>query len=102
MLTLISPFQLPSAPVVEIFGALDGVAKPPICQYYWSMEKVARGLYRTTGWAYVTDETIGFDVPEQQYRAKGYKPDYDQLPSKDAYDAAEAKKSSAAPQGGGR
>ncbi len=55
------------------------------------MAKIARGLYRTPGWAYVTDDTIGMDVPEGTYRQKGYHPDYDSLPSKEEYDADKAK-----------
>jgi hypothetical protein len=35
---------------------------------------------------------MGFDEPEVTYRDKGYQPDYDALPRKEAYDAAEAAK----------
>ena len=52
------------------------------------LPKEARGLYRTPGWAYVTDETTGLDVPEGRYRVAGYYPDYDDLPTKEAYEAA--------------
>jgi hypothetical protein len=34
----------------------------------------------------VTDGLETFDVRESDYRAKGYKPDYDRLPSKQDYD----------------
>ena len=56
------------------------------------MAKVPHGIYRTPGWAYVTDGTMGFDVPEGNYRSRGYKPPYERLPSKNDYDAAEAAK----------
>ena len=47
-----------------------------------------RGLYRTIAWAYVTSGTMAFQVPEADYRAFGYEPDYDNLPWKESYDAA--------------
>jgi hypothetical protein len=49
-----------------------------------------RGLYRTTAWAYVTNNTMAFNVPEAEYRAFGYEPDYDSLPWKESYVAAKA------------
>jgi len=54
------------------------------------MAKTARGLYRTPWWAYVTDGTIGMDVPEARCRQNGYQPDYDDLPTREAYEAAKA------------
>ena len=51
-----------------------------------------RGLYRTTAWAYVTNNTMAFNVPEAEYRAFGYEPDYDCLPWKENYIAAKAGK----------
>jgi hypothetical protein len=57
------------------------------------MAKAARGLYRTPLWAYVTDGTIGLDVPEARYRQNGYQPDYDDLPTREAYEAAKKQKS---------
>jgi len=54
------------------------------------MAKRPRGLYRTPGWAYVTDGTMTFDITESDYRRSAYKPDYDGLPSKQDYDAAVA------------
>jgi hypothetical protein len=48
-----------------------------------------RGLYRTIGRAYVTDDTqMAFNVPEAEYRAFDYKPDYDSLPWREDYIAA--------------
>lgn len=41
--------------------------------------RYARVLYRTKG---------EFDVSEQQYRAEGHKPDFDDLPSREEYDTA--------------
>jgi len=54
------------------------------------MAERPRGLYRTTGWAYVTDGIMAFDILESDYRRGGHRPDYDSLPSKQDYDAAEA------------
>ena len=51
---------------------------------------VFRGLYRTVSWAYVTSGAMAFQVPEAEYRAFGYEPDYDKLPWKESYDAARA------------
>jgi hypothetical protein len=51
-----------------------------------------RSLAASIARAYVTDGTMGFDEPEVTYRDKGYQPDYDALPRKEAYDAAEAAK----------
>jgi hypothetical protein len=53
------------------------------------MIKAFRGIYRTTAWAYVTNGTMAFQVPEADYRAFGYEPDYNKLPWKESYDAAE-------------
>ncbi len=50
--------------------------------------RVFRGLYRTAAWAYVTNGTMSFHVPEVEYRAFGYQPDYDNLPWKEDYIAA--------------
>jgi len=52
------------------------------------MAEVFRGLYRTIAWAYVTNGTMAFQVPEADYRAFGYEPHYDNLPWKENYDAA--------------
>jgi hypothetical protein len=41
--------------------------------------RYARVLYRPKG---------EFDVSEQQYRAEGHKPDFDELPSREEYDTA--------------
>jgi hypothetical protein len=49
------------------------------------MSMEVRGLYRTPGWAFVTDDRIAFDVPEGEYRANAYTPEYDKLPTKEAY-----------------
>ena len=57
-----------------------------------------RGLYRTTAWAYVTNNTMAFNVPEAEYRAFGYEPDYDSLPWKVSYVAAKAGKAAQAEQ----
>jgi hypothetical protein len=44
------------------------------------MTKLFRGLYRTTAGAYLADDAMAFNVPEADYRAFGYEPDYDSLP----------------------
>ena len=54
------------------------------------MAERPRGLYRTAGWAYVTDGTMALDILERDYRTNGYRPNYDELPLKHDYDAAEA------------
>ena len=43
------------------------------------------GLYRDVDWAYVTNSTMSFRVPEADYRAFGYEPVYEKLPWKDDY-----------------
>jgi hypothetical protein len=53
-----------------------------------NMAEVFRGLYRTIAWAYVTNGTMAFQVPEANYRAFGYEPNYDNLPWKEDYEAA--------------
>jgi hypothetical protein len=55
------------------------------------MAKVAHGLYRVPGWAYVTGGTIAFDISETDYRAGGYAPVYEEIPTKEDYDASQAK-----------
>jgi hypothetical protein len=50
------------------------------------MAKTLRGLYRAPGWAFVSDGTFIFDMPEARYRDRGYEPHYDQLPSKREYE----------------
>ena len=66
------------------------VGEQSLIEYCHWMAKTARGLYRTPWWAYVTDGTIGMDVPEARYRQNGYQPDYDDLPTREAYEAAKA------------
>jgi hypothetical protein len=56
-----------------------------------------RGLYRTISWAYVTNGAMAFQVPEAEYRAFGYEPDYDKLPWKEDYDAARVRPDLAGP-----
>ena len=44
-----------------------------------------KGNYRTRGigdlpnTARVTDKSVAFDIPEQQYRWRGYEPSFDEL-----------------------
>jgi hypothetical protein len=52
------------------------------------MTDAFRGLYRTITGAYVTNGVMGFQVPETDYRAFGYKPDFDNLPWQENYIAA--------------
>jgi hypothetical protein len=47
-----------------------------------------RGLYRTPGFAFVTDDATAFDIPEAEYRTSQYTPGYDDLPSKDSFTAS--------------
>jgi hypothetical protein len=53
----------------------------------YHMTSTVRGIYRTPGYAFVTDDTTAFDIPEPEYRECEYVPDYDTLPTKDAYKA---------------
>jgi hypothetical protein len=53
--------------------------------------KTLRGLYRAAAWAYVSDGTFIFDMPESRYRDRGYEPPYEQLPSKKKYEARKGK-----------
>jgi hypothetical protein len=46
-----------------------------------------RGLYRTVTGAYITNGTMAFHVPEENYRAFGYEPDFNSLPWKESYNA---------------
>jgi hypothetical protein len=52
------------------------------------MTDAFRGLYRTIDGAYVTNGMMAFHVPEADYRAFGYEPDFDSLPWKESYNAA--------------
>jgi hypothetical protein len=47
-----------------------------------------RGLYRTIAWGYVSNGEMAFQVPEADYRAFGYAPDFDSLPWQENYIAA--------------
>jgi hypothetical protein len=55
------------------------------------MAKAFRGLYRTVAWAYVTNGTMAFQVPEADYHAFGNEPDYDNLPWRENYNAAKGR-----------
>ncbi len=60
------------------------------------MRKTPIGLYQTPAVgsreaeAYVSDGTIGSFVPESTYRAKGYQPDFEKLPTEAQFRAKEA------------
>jgi len=62
---------------------------------------VTRGIYRfridESGSCYANveyDTLATMNVPERRYRDRRYKPDFDRLPWKEAYDADEAAKKS--------
>ena len=57
------------------------------------MSSNVRGLYRTPGRAFVTDDIMAFAIPKAEYQECGYVPDYDTLPAKDAYSAGRPPKS---------
>ncbi|MGB8629409.1 MAG: hypothetical protein WCD69_08465 [Xanthobacteraceae bacterium] len=61
------------------------------------MADAFRGLYRTVAWAYVTNGAMAFQVPEAQYRAFGYQPEYNRLPWRDDYIAGPVGAASTAP-----
>lgn len=52
-----------------------------------------RGRYRTGSYeahdlsAFVSDGTMGFDVPEHLYRERGYNPTFEALPTREEYEA---------------
>jgi hypothetical protein len=70
------------------FAAQGRFAEPAGAHYIAAMATEFRGLYRTIAWAYVTNGSMAFQVPEMDYRAFGYEPDYDSLPWQESYDAA--------------
>jgi hypothetical protein len=74
------------------------VPRHPYRIIFASMTKLFRGLYRTTAGVYVADDAMAFNVPEAEYRAFGYEPDYDCLPWKENYIAAKAGKAAHAEQ----
>lgn len=52
------------------------------------MEEKLRGLYRTVPWAYVSNGLMSFQVNEADYQKLGYQPDYDDLPWREDFLAA--------------
>jgi hypothetical protein len=56
-----------------------------------------RGVYRTQGeggkpnTVLLESGTLGFDIPEQEYRENKYKPDFEDLPWSHEYHAANQK-----------
>lgn len=46
------------------------------------------GLYRDGEWAQVSDGKIAAPIPRSQYEAKGYLPPFDQLPTREEYNAS--------------
>jgi hypothetical protein len=61
------------------------------------MADAFRGLYRTVAWAYVTNGAMAFQVPDAEYRAFGYQPEYNRLPWRDDYIARPVRAASATP-----
>ncbi len=65
------------------------------------MQKTARGIYRTQGMGglsnsvMVSDGSMTFEIPESHYRVKGYQPEFDVLPWKPEYEAAQTEASRA-------
>jgi hypothetical protein len=57
------------------------------------MANTFHGLYRTVTGAYVANDTMAFQVPEADYRAVGYEPEYDALPWKDDYEEGKSAQS---------
>lgn len=48
------------------------------------------GLYRDGDWAQVSDGKNAVPVPRDQYEAKGYQPAFDDLPTREEYEASRA------------
>lgn len=50
-----------------------------------------QGLYQDGDWAQVSDNgKISIPIPRDQYEVKGYLPPFDQLPTKEEYEAGNA------------
>jgi len=56
-----------------------------------------RGLYRTITGAYVTNRMMAFHVPEANYRAFRYEPDFDSLPWQESYNRQSSQQSQSQP-----
>ena len=56
-----------------------------------------RGLYRTITGAYVTNQMMAFHVPEANYRAFRYEPDFDSLPWQESYNRQSSQQSQSQP-----
>jgi hypothetical protein len=54
------------------------------------MEDDMRGLYQDNGWAQVTDGHSNLPIPRDRYEANGYLPPFDELPTKEKYEAENA------------
>jgi hypothetical protein len=84
---------LSSEPLVGVLVGFELVAfgrKLRNSLYGCPMANTFLGLYRTVTGAYVTNDTMAFQVPEVDYRAFGYEPNYDELPWKEDYDAGKS------------
>ena len=49
-----------------------------------------RGLFRDGEWAQVTDEHNAIPIPRDRYEAQRYQPPFDDLPTKEEYEADNA------------
>lgn len=49
-----------------------------------------QGLYREGDWAQVTDGHNAFPIPRERYQNKGYKPPFDELPTREQYEVKSA------------
>ena len=51
---------------------------------------MAIGMFRSSeGWVQVNYGTSNFPIPREKYEQKGYKPDFDKLPTQAEYQAAQ-------------
>jgi len=63
-----------------------------------------RGLYRIQGEegqpnkAFLEGGTLGFYVPEQEYRESGFEPDFDELPYEPQYCVVKSEKDNEKPE----
>lgn len=50
----------------------------------------ARGLYRDGEWAQVKHDVASIPIPREQYELDGYLPRFDELPTREEFEAGHA------------
>lgn len=49
-----------------------------------------QGQYRDGEWAQVTDGSNSISIPRDRYETQGYEPPFDDLPTREAFEASNA------------